>query len=194
MSVRFKIENKKDILMVGVFILLLALLFQFAYIPKHREFKRLNREHRELRSDIEGLYDFIGGQEALENNIIKMRGELALLEEAFPYERAVSDIIKGLNEKAKLFKINVISLKPENFEIYKDHEGKELKLSDFFCKCMPLTLNVEARYQALGQFLVNLETSRAPMISIEQVNIEKDESMTPILNAEIDLTAYLLGK
>lgn len=194
MDMRFAEGNKKALFTAGIFIIAMALLFQFIYMPKHKESIRLNKEYAGLKSDIEELYDFIGGRDDLENNIIKIREEFSLLKQAFPSEKSVSDIIKGLNDKAKLFKVNVISLKPKNLEIYRGREGKELKVSDYFCKSMPLVLNVEARYEALGRFLEDLEASRDPMISVKEVKIEKDEDITPALSAEIGLSAYILGK
>lgn len=194
MNIKFDAENKKSIVVAGILIMSMALLFQFVYFPKSRELKRLTTEHKDVGRNIDGLYNFIGGRENLKDNIIEKRKELALLEDAFPSEKEVSNIIKQLNEEARRFEINVHSLKPKNLLIYKDNEGKELKVADYFCKCMPLTLNVEGRYQALGEFLRSLEVNRDPMIIIKEVDIEKDGKIAPRLKAEIDLNAFMLGK
>ena len=130
----------------------------------------------------------------LVDNIIDMRRKLAQLENVFPFEKEVSDIIKQLNGEAKRFKVNVVSLKPRNFSIYRDDGGGELKIADYFCKCMPLTLNVRSRYINLGEFLMSLETNRSPMVSVDEVDIERSEDTSPWVEAEIDLTAYILGK
>lgn len=194
MNIKFDFKDKKNVMTVGVFIFTVLLLFQFVYFPSHKEVKRLTTEYKDVVKEISGLYDFIGGQENLKENIIRIRRELALLEDAFPSEKDVSNIIKQLNEEARRFKVNVRSLKPKNLLIYKDNEGKELKVADCFCKCMPLTLNVEGGYQALGEFLRSLEVNRNPMIIIKEVDIEKDEKRAPRLKAEIDLNAFMLGK
>jgi len=193
-NIKFDFKDKKNVMTVGVFIFTVLLLFQFVYFPSHKEVKRLTTEYKDVVKEISGLYDFIGGQENLKENIIRIRRELALLEDAFPSEKDVSNIIKQLNEEARRFKVNVRSLKPKNLLIYKDNEGKELKVADCFCKCMPLTLNVEGGYQALGEFLRSLEVNRNPMIIIKEVDIEKDEKRAPRLKAEIDLNAFMLGK
>ncbi|MBU1853793.1 MAG: type 4a pilus biogenesis protein PilO [Candidatus Omnitrophica bacterium] len=194
MDIKFIVENKKNIITVGVLVLVVLILFQFVYFPKSKEIKRLAGEYKEIKTDMDDLYNFIGGEADLKDNIIKMREKVDLLERAFPSEQEVSDIIKQLNEKARYFKINVISLKPENIEIYKDHNGREVEISDYFCKSMPLTLRVESRYQALGEFLMSLEMNRTPMISIEKVDIEKDEDIKPKIKAKVDLIAYIIGK
>lgn len=194
MNIKFNPENKKSIITIGIFLFVVIFLFQFIYFPKYKEVKKFNKEYKKLTKDISELYDFIGGQENLKDNIIKIREELVLLEDAFPFEKEVANVIRQLNEEAKRFRIKVVSLKPKNLEIYKDSEGRELRISDYFCTCMPLTLTIESRYQSLGKFLVSLETKKAPMISIEKVDIKKDENLSPRIGAKIDLTAYMLGK
>ncbi len=194
MNIKFDFKNKKNMMTVGVFVLALLLLFQFIYFPKHREVKRLSAEYKEVVGEISALYDFIGGQDNLEENIVRIRKELALLENAFPFEKEIANIIKQLNEEAEYFNVSVSSLKPRNPFIYKDHGGSELKISNYFCKCMPLTLNVEGRYQALGEFIKSLEVNRDPMITIEEIDIENDEKITPKIKAEIELNAFMLGR
>lgn len=194
MNIKFDAENKKSIMVAGILIMSMALLFQFVYFPKSRELKRLTAEYKDVETDIDGLYNFIGGREDLKDNIIEKRKELALLERALPSEKEVSNMIKQLNEEAKRFKIDIISLKPRDLFVYKDDEGTELKISDYFCKCMPLRLNIESRYQDLGEFLMSMETSRSPMISIVMVKIEKNKDIAPKIKAIIDLNTFMLGK
>ncbi len=194
MNIKFDLENKKNIVTAGIFIFFVVLLFQFVYFPRSRQVKRLDSEYKKIKHDIDRLYNFIGKEGNLEENIIERRKDLALLESAFPFEKEVSNVIKQLNDQARRFNVNVISLKPKDLLIYKDREGKELKVSDYFCKCMPLTLNVESRYRELGEFLLSLETNRSPIVSIEEVDIERDKDRAPAVKAEIELNAYILGK
>ena len=194
MDIKFNVENKKNIITIGVLVLVAVALLQFVYLPKVRQVKKLDSEYKVTKKEIDELYDFIGGQEDLKDNIIRMRKELAVLERAFPSEKEVSNIIKELNKEAKRFEVNVRSLKPDNLFIYRDHEDKELKISEYFCKCMPLILKVESRYQALGEFLTSLEASRKPVISIDRVEIERDEDIAPMIEAKINLNAFILGE
>ena len=140
------------------------------------------------------LYSFIGGESNLKDNIIDIRERLHLLEKAFPSELEVSDVIKQLNDKARHFNVDVISLKPGNIGIYRDSNGKEVKISGCFCKSMPLTLKLESRYQALGEFLMTLEMNKTPMVSVQKIDIEKQDNVKPKVKAEVNLTAYIIGK
>lgn len=194
MNIKFDAENKKSIVVAGVLIMSVALLFQLVYFPKSRELKRLTAEYKDVERDIGELYNFIGGRENLKDNIIEKRKELVLLEQALPSEKEVSNTIKQLNGEAKRFKIDVISLKPRDLFLYKDDEGMELKILDYFCKYMPLRLSIESRYQDLGEFLMSMETSRNPMISIVMVKIEKNKDIAPKIKAIIDLNTFMLGK
>jgi len=137
-----------------------ALFLQFIYFPKVMEVKKLSRENRKTRSDIAEIYNFIGGQENLRDNLIKARDYAAGLEKAFPYEREASNIIKQLNEEARAMKVNVISVKPGDLSRYTDTHGSQIKIFDYLCKGMPISLSVEARYQALGDFLHKIEYKR----------------------------------
>lgn len=193
MGIKLDLQNRRNITVVGGALLVLVLLFQFIYFPKSRQVERMESEYRGLTREIDELYNFVGGRENLKDNIIRARNELALLEKAFPSEKEVSGIIKGLNKEAERFKVSVRSLKPQNLYIYRDAE-RELKFSGYFCKCMPLVLKVESRYQALGEFLASLEASRAPLITIEEVEIQRDKDIMPDVKAEIELKAFILGK
>ncbi|MDP8229671.1 MAG: type 4a pilus biogenesis protein PilO [Candidatus Gorgyraea atricola] len=194
MNVKLNLKDKKSLMHAGIFIAILLIVFQFIYFPKHRQVKKLEAEHKTVKKDIDELYSFIGGQENLKDNIVNMRREMSLLEGAFPFEKEVSNIIKQLNREAKRFKINVVSIKPKNLVMYKDEHGGEIKVSEYFCKCMPLTLKVQSRYQALGEFLMSLEESRLPLVSVERVSIVKSEPSSPNVDTEVELNAFMLGK
>lgn len=194
MNMGFDLKGKEKIIIVGVFIVVISGLFQFLYLPKSRELRLVTSEYKGIKSEIDNLYNFIGTKGNLEENIIEMRKNLAVLESALPFEKEMSNIIKQLNDEARRFGINVISLKPENLEICRDQQGNELKVSDYFCKSMPLTLNVESRYKALGEFLMSIEKNKSPLISIEEINIKRDNDKAPDIKAEIGLVSYILGK
>jgi ribosomal protein S12 methylthiotransferase accessory factor YcaO len=85
-------------------------------------------------------------------------------------------------------------LTPRNLELYKNQEGRAYSISECTCTGMPLSLKVEARYQALGEFLERLEMNKTPMITIEGVSIYKDEQIKPLIKADVDLVSYLRGK
>ena len=186
--------KKKNVLTMFIFAGVIVLLLQFIYFPKVREVKRLNVENRKIRSDITELYNFIGGQENLKDNLIKIRNYAATLEKAFPYERDASNIIKQLNEEAKAIKVNIISVKPGDLLKYTDSQGSQLKISDYTCKSMPISLSVEARYQALGDFLHKIELTNNPMICVNKVEIRKDTNILPKIRADIELNASVLGE
>ena len=191
---KFIAENKK-LVVFGIFAAVGILVFHFYYFPKLKQVKSLDAEYRAMNRDLDELYSFLGGAEDLKDNMVKMQGELRRLENAMPNEKDVSNVIKYVNEEAKRFKINVRSVRPSDLEPLKDKKGGNvITISGNSCKCMPLALKVEARYQALGEFLGKLETANTPMITIEKVDIQKDENIKPLSRANIDLIVYLLGK
>ncbi len=193
-DIKFILENKKNITSIGIFIIIVLLLFQVVYFPKARKVRILDREYKKIKQNVDELYNFIGGKDNPKDNIVKIQQEKALLDEVFPLEKEASNIIKQLNEEARRFRINVVSITPRDLKIYKDHKGKELRVGDYFCKCMPLTLTVEGRYRLLGEFLMSLQVNKTPMITIEEVDIEKHEDTAPRITAKIELTSYILGK
>lgn len=187
-------KDKSNILKIFILAGITALFVQFIYFPKVMEVKKLSRENRKARSDIAELYNFIGGQENLKDNLIKARDYAAILEKAFPYEREASNIIKQLNEKARELKVNVISVKPGDLSRYTDGQGSQLKIFDYLCKSMPISLSVEARYQALGEFLHKIEFDRDPMICVNKVEMRKDVNILPKIRVDIELNASVLGE
>ena len=173
---------------------IIGLFLQFFYLPKASEVKRLGAEYRDIRTGIAGLYSFIGGEENLKDNLIKMRNDVSGLENTVPLEKDASNIIKQLNEEARGLKVNVVSIKPGDLINYTNREGFQLKVSDYVCKSMPMAVSVESRYQALGDFLNKIELDRDPMISVRKVEMKKDVNILPKIKADIELSACVLGE
>lgn len=186
--------NKNKVITLVIFAAITGLFLQFIYLPKAGEVKRFGAEYRGIKKDIAELYDFIGGEEKLKDNLIKMRDYVKGLENAFPPEKEASNIIKQLNEEAMDLKVNVISVKPGDLVSYTDARGSQLRIFEYLCKSMPLNLSVEARYQALGEFLNKIEFDKNPMISVRKVEIRKDVNILPKIRADIELNACVLGE
>jgi len=186
--------NKNKVITLIVFAAIVGLFLQFIYLPKAGEVKRLGVEYKDIKRDIAELYNFIGGEEKLRDNLIKMRDYVKGLENAFPSEKDASNTIKQLNEEAMGFKVNVISVKPGDLISYTDARGSQLKIFEYLCKSMPLNLSVEARYQALGEFLNKIEFDKNPMIAVRKVEIRKDVNILPKIRADIELNACVLGE
>lgn len=186
--------KKNKIISLVIFSAIAGLFLQFIYLPKAQEVKRLGVEYRNTKSDIAELYNFIGGEQALKDNLIKMRYYANSLEKALPSEKDASNIIKLLNEKAKALKINVISIKPGDLVSYTDAKGSQLKISGYSCKSMPLGLSVEARYQALGDFLHRMNIDKDPIVSIRKIEMRKDVNILPKIRADVELNACVRGE
>src|SRR3989338_1041221 len=186
--------NKNRVITLVISAVIIGLFLQFVYAPKAMEVKKLRLEYKKIKSDISGLYDFIGGEENLKDNLIKMRTYASAFDKAFPYEKDASNIIKQLNEEARDLNVNVVSIKPGDLVNYTDMNGAQLKISGYACKSMPMTLSVEARYQALGDFLNKIETARCPMISVRKAAMRKDVNILPKIRAGIELSACVLGR
>ncbi|PIW68805.1 MAG: hypothetical protein COW10_00565, partial [Candidatus Omnitrophica bacterium CG12_big_fil_rev_8_21_14_0_65_42_8] len=72
--------------------------------------------------------------------------------------------------------------------------GSQIKIFDYLCKGMPISLSVEARYQALGDFLHKIEFGRDPMICVNKVEMRKDVNILPKIRVDIELNACVLGE
>jgi len=186
--------NKNKIITLVIFAALIGLFLQFVYLPKAGEVKRLGAEYRDIKTGISELYGFIGGEEKLKDNLIKMRDYVKGLENTFPSEKEASNTIKQLNEEASSLKVNIISVKPGDFTNYTDARGSQLKIFEYLCKSMSLNLSVEARYQALGDFLNKIEFDKNPMISVRKIEMRKDINILPKIKADIELNACVLGE
>ncbi|MEK6733470.1 MAG: type 4a pilus biogenesis protein PilO [Candidatus Omnitrophota bacterium] len=186
--------DKRKILMPAVFIAIIGLFLQFMYFPKIGQARELSLEYRKIRTEINELYNFIGGEEKLKDSMIIMRNHVAELEQAFPSEKEASNTIKQLNEKAVKFKVNVISMKPGDLINYTDVHGSQLKILDQPCKSMPINLSLEARYQSIGDFLEKIELDKKPLISVMRIEMRKDQNLSPKIKAEVGLNACILGE
>jgi len=186
--------DKKKFLILVIFVAITGLFLQFIYFPKVSQIRQLNLEYRKIKTEINELYNFIGGEEKLKDSMMIMRNHVAELEQAFPSEKDSSNTIKQLNEKAGKFKVNVISVKPGDLINYTDMRGSQLKILDHLCKCMPININLEGKYQSIGSFLEKLELDKKPLISVMKIEIRKDQNLSPKIKAEIGLNACILGE
>jgi len=186
--------KKSKIITLGIAAAIAGLFLQFVYLPKAIEVRKLGAEYRSKKAGIAGLYNFIGGEQNLKDNLIKMRDYIEDIEIGFPSEKDASNIIKELNEAAGNSKVSVISVKPWDLADYTDARGARLTVSHYLCKSMPISLSVEARYHALGDFLNKIEASRDLMVSVRKVDIKKDISVFPRIKADIELNACVLGE
>ena len=186
--------NRNKVISFVIFGAIAGLFLQFVYLPKTIEVKKLNAEYRNIKNSIAGLYNFIGGEDKLKDSLIKMRNYVEGFENALPSEKEASNIIKQLNEEARAIKVNVVSIKPGDLVNYTDVKGTPLKVFDSACKGMPMSLSVEARYQAIGDFLNKIEMSRNPMISVKKIDLRKDVNILPKRRADIELNACVLGE
>jgi Tfp pilus assembly protein PilO len=186
-------NNTKIIAGISI-VVLVSLVFCLIYYPKLKEVRRLAKEFRTLTSNIRELYDAIGGKDKLTENIIKLRKSVSMLNEVFPSEKEMSHIIKDISDKAERFKIDVISITPKELQVYRDNSGAELKVMDGCYKCMPVSMSIEARYQALGEFLMSLEVHKRPLMYISSMNIYKDEGISPKLKIDIEMDVYVVGR
>ncbi len=186
--------NKNKAITLIIFAAVIGLFLQFIYLPKAGEVKRIKAEYKDIKREISELYNFIGGEEKLKDNLIKMRDYVKGLENAFPSEKEASNTIKQLNEKAMGLKVNVISVKPGDLTSYTNARGSQIKIFEYLCKSMPLDLSVEARYQTLGEFLNKIEFDKNPMISERKVEIRKEVNILPKIMADIELCACVLGE
>lgn len=185
--------NKNKAVTLFILAAIAGLFLQFIYLPKALEVKRLRAEYRNMKLDITELYNFIGGEQALKDNLIKMRHYAAGMEAALPSEKDASNIIKQLNEKAKTLRINVISIKPGDLVNYTDAKGSQLEISGRSCKNMLLDLSIEARYHALGDFLHKMAIDKDPMVLVRKIEMRKDVNILPKIRADVKLSACVLG-
>ena len=77
--------NRNRVITLVISAVIIGLFLQFVYAPKAMEVKKLRLEYKKIKSDISGLYDFIGGEENLKDNLIKMRTYAPAFGKAFPY-------------------------------------------------------------------------------------------------------------
>ena len=186
--------DKRRFLIPVIFAVIIGLFLQFIYFPKVSQTKQLSIEYRNIKAEINELYNFIGGEEKLKDSMIIMRNHVAELEQAFPSEKEASNTIKQLNEEAGKFKVNVISMKPGDLINYTDMRGSQLKILDQSCKSMPINLSLEGRYQSIGDFLDKIELDKKPLISVMKIEMRKDQNLSPKIKAEVGLNACILGE
>ena len=186
--------EKKKIITLGILAAITGLFLQLVYLPKAWEVKRIGAESRKIKINITELYNFIGGEDKLKDNLIKMRDYARGLENALSSEKEASNIIKQLNEKARALKVNVVSVKPGEMVNYTDAKGFQLMISGYVCRSMPINLSVEARYQTIGDFLNKIEVDKDPMILVRKIDLRKDVNILPKIRADIELSACVLGE
>ncbi len=170
--------NRIKILLIPV---ILFFILQLIFLPRAQQIKRLDREVRDLKQNIEDTYAAFGGEKGLKDAIIIRQAELSKLKTSFPREENISEVIKAISEQANRDDVLVKSVKPEEIKNFIDNK-----------KYLPVRVFGQARYRQIGEFLRNLKETFNFLVTTEELKIEKAQNIEPELRFEALINIYVL--
>lgn len=166
---------------------------QFIYLPQRGRLKQLRRELTAITTKLEDAQAKIEVAGSPVHGIGAMKEELALLEKRLSTKEQISSVLKQLSEQAERFEINVLSINPQGPTPCLDSKGAPIVVEEFACERRSIKINMECRYQALGEYLRSLRGELEALVTVDGLKIDKDKDISPFLKVELIVTIYSLS-
>ena len=187
---RFFEHHRKTFLTVGI-VLGVAILFYFLLLqPFSRRSTRLQDEIKAEKTQMALVVPEINAGRAPEDAILDYQKELSRLEAGLPQQEKISELLKNLSQRATELGVTVISVRPQPSQPYPDAQTP-LRLEQRVCYALPIQMQVECSYRTLGKYLESLTENFPAVITVDDLDLQREEGKLPNLKISLVITSYL---
>ena len=160
--------DKKKLIIPGISLVVLLILIFFVYLPLIQRLKQARSKVILKEKEISELQ--------AQTQILSRKEKKKL-----PSLKEVSLAIDELSKLGADNKIDFISIDPR--------QTKTAKSMPY--QILPIEMVVEAEYKNLGIFLGSLESLKQSLVTLERLEIQRDEKILPRLKARLIVNMYL---
>lgn len=185
---RKKIKPAAAIAVVGL--ILTAVIFY--YLPRSRELARIKNKADYLESQVKEIEENISAGPLDGKKIKLLRQELARLEDKFPSQERGS--LKKLSDLTKKFKINLVSVRPQAKQVFKDESGRPVIIDGKVCFRLFVSYQLEACFFDLIDYLQALRKELPAAVTVEFLDMRKTRAFPKILEVDLGVNIFLLSQ
>ena len=182
-------EHRKTFIFGGLVLAGSVLFALFLIWPLSRRVLRLQQEISKVKTWMAQLLPG-GTSKPLEEVILEKRSELTRLEEGLPQQERISDILKHLSQQASELGVTVVSVRPQPSRPYPNAETP-LVVEGRVCHALPIQMQIECTYRTLGKYLESLTDNFPSVVTVDDLDIEREEGKLPNLKVTLLVTSYI---
>ncbi len=153
-------QQKKQLLIIGLPILITALIGYFVCFPMYEDMEKFTLETAKQREEIKSARVKAANLNKFKEEYNKLLAELKILEQQLPEEKEVSGLLKKVSELGTKSELQVLKWKPKDKALHPSKEIYEI----------PVEVEMRGSYHSLGQFYSNV-TKLERIVNISSINM-----------------------
>jgi hypothetical protein len=184
------LKSREKLLLLFASIAIAVLVFdQIYYTPQHRKILRLKEEVRATELKLSESLLLIKGIEAVETDVSRLAKELEGLKGRALSEDRFEAYLKQLAKESYRLRLKMVSLIVQEERTPSGEEKKEPSLSQY--RKVNLQLVLHSDFISLGHYLKAIEELPF-LVAINNLQVEREEKIFPLLKATLGLSVYLV--
>ena len=179
-------KEQKKIIYIGLTVVFIFLLFwTFIYLPGTRKAASVKRELAVIEAQIRDIAEITKGREISE--VVK---DLGIGLDKFMSQLPAQDevVIYNLSKWAAELNIEIKNIVFSEKQLLK-YENKEFGIDE-----LPISMDLACEFNALGEYLNVLRRDFPVLVRVRKLNIVGKGKLQPILDVNLQISAYLANK
>lgn len=172
-----KVSRREHALVYLAVVMVFVTAFNYLVMPKHKQIRQLEATAGGLQVEIDGLSKSLS---ALQQSPAHTPSQAAGAGAAVSDGGRISTLLEEITQTARVGGVDFVSVRPEAIT----DKGSYME--------MRVRIDLKSRYREVGEYLERLQGLSRP-ISVTDVKIVTDSTMSPRVSTEIHLLA-MLGK
>ena len=180
-------------LAIAIATIISVMSWRYGYQAAQHRYQHDHRQLDELTTQVgqwEQKVQAAGGQTAW---LTTQQQRLVQLKARFPQQQQLPQLLNTLVERWKASDLKLVNVAQGNVEAVRDADAPIL-IGGAPCYRLPVTVTTEGRYLALVGMIEQLTSDTFPvMVSIDQIELRRKGVATPLLEATLGISLYVLG-
>lgn len=183
MKRKLSAEQKKIIYIAAIVAVSLALFLAFIYSPQKKKLSGIRSSLSAAEGEIAEINRITHGK-PLEQAVSGLSLQRKALFARLPLR--VEDVVKSLSEAAREHRVE---LRNTSFAEEKRIPGK---VPGYTVRELPISMKLSSEYRGLGEYLQKMLSGFPVLVRIKQLTLRGQGEGQPQLEAELNISAYLL--
>ena len=185
------LKNRERMLLLFVCVAIAIWGFdRFYYTPQSRKISRLKEELKTTELKLNESLLLAKGIETVEAEVTRLEKEMEGLRGRTLSSDGFKAFLRHLARESDRLQMKMISLVPQAEKVPHQEEKREPSLSPY--KQVNLQMVLHSTFNALGAYLKAIEELPI-LVTIDNLQIERDEKIFPLLKVTIWLTVHLIS-
>jgi len=184
-------DNQKKIILISLSVIFIFFIFWvFIYFPASNEIITLKNELTLTERQIQGIELLVAGSQSRDQAIRQLQEKKLYLTNKFPLKEEES--LRLIPEIARKMNITVISLQPGSKTGLLDTADKQILIENKVVSYLPISLEISCYFKDLVKYALELKTVLPAFISINSLEIRKENQLSGKIRVNIEFDLYLL--